>query len=537
MSDAAIFFDPSRRRWAWVKRLGTLLGLFAVVTISVWLVSLFTVPFLPGLDGVTAIKRSLKRSIHLPRHQNRLRQFAAKKEQAKLLAQIEHDNKVWRARAALPPIHAKNIVAAFYAPWQETGLHSLQANASKMTHLLPSWVHLQPEAAGLDFHDWDPAMVPHNTDVLRIARENNLNIVPVFSNAQMSDFDAKRVDILLNNPDVQAKIILELRRWVLMNSFQGINVDFENLPERDEPLYVPFLARLKTAFAPYHLVVSADLEASRSIDWRQASAICDFVIVMGYDEHGELSKPGPIASIEFYRKVLDRAVKEIPREKLVIGLANYAYDWSDGREWGDPLTYQEALIAAERNHPDETPDQIVDFDDQYLNPTFSYDDEDGHHHEVWFLDAVTAANQWLLARNYGVRGAAVWVLGSTDPSIWTFLDRNLMSQPPDILALRKVSYPYYVDFVGEGEIAHVYADPTDGSRSLEIDPRTGLALDESYHKFPKSYVIARTGFQPKKIALTIDDGPSETYTSAMLDELKRYDVKATFVLIGQNAER
>src|SRR5207237_5227087 len=94
-----------------------------------------------------------------------------------------------------------------------------------------------------------------------------------------------------------------------------------------------------------------------------------------------------------------------------------------------------------------------------------------------------------------------------------------------------------VDFVGEGEIAHAYADPTDGSRSLEIDPRTGLALDESYHKFPKSYVIARTGFQPKKIALTIDDGPAETYTAAMLDELKRYDVKATFFLIGQNAER
>ncbi|HXI98160.1 MAG TPA: glycosyltransferase, partial [Gemmatimonadaceae bacterium] len=56
-------------------------------------------------------------------------------------------------------------------------------------------------------------------------------------------------------------------------------------------------------------------------------------------------------------------------------------------------------------------------------------------------------------------------------------------------------------------------------------------------KFPTSYVISRTGYKPKMIALTIDDGPSSPYTSDILDELKALHVPATFFLIGQNAER
>ncbi len=68
-------------------------------------------------------------------------------------------------------------------------------------------------------------------------------------------------------------------------------------------------------------------------------------------------------------------------------------------------------------------------------------------------------------------------------------------------------------------------------------PATGLIVDESYQKLPTSYVIDRTGYHPKEIAFTIDDGPAEPYTGEMLDVLKKYNIKATFFLIGQNAER
>lgn len=41
--------------------------------------------------------------------------------------------------------------------------------------------------------------------------------------------------------------------------------------------------------------------------------------------------------------------------------------------------------------------------------------------------------------------------------------------------------------------------------------------------------------QPQ-IALTFDDGPNEPYTSAILDVLKKYNVKATFFVLGKNVE-
>ncbi len=41
----------------------------------------------------------------------------------------------------------------------------------------------------------------------------------------------------------------------------------------------------------------------------------------------------------------------------------------------------------------------------------------------------------------------------------------------------------------------------------------------------------------KKIALTFDDGPHPRYTREILDILDEYDVKATFFIVGENAER
>src|SRR3954451_19327386 len=82
MSDRAVFFDPTHRRWWWVKRLGTLLGLFFVVTISAWLVSLFTVPLLPGVPGITTM---IDRALRLPRHQVRKAQFLQARATKRLL--------------------------------------------------------------------------------------------------------------------------------------------------------------------------------------------------------------------------------------------------------------------------------------------------------------------------------------------------------------------------------------------------------------------------------------------------------------------
>ena len=48
--------------------------------------------------------------------------------------------------------------------------------------------------------------------------------------------------------------------------------------------------------------------------------------------------------------------------------------------------------------------------------------------------------------------------------------------------------------------------------------------------------VCGTSGEPKKIALTFDDGPHPKYTEQLLDGLKERGVVATFFVTGENAE-
>jgi polysaccharide deacetylase family sporulation protein PdaB len=62
------------------------------------------------------------------------------------------------------------------------------------------------------------------------------------------------------------------------------------------------------------------------------------------------------------------------------------------------------------------------------------------------------------------------------------------------------------------------------------------AMDKEEFPFSsKSVVIYSVSKNEKQVALTFDDGPDSRYTVKILDILKKYDVKATFFVIGQHA--
>ena len=50
-------------------------------------------------------------------------------------------------------------------------------------------------------------------------------------------------------------------------------------------------------------------------------------------------------------------------------------------------------------------------------------------------------------------------------------------------------------------------------------------------------VVSYAGTTQKVVALTFDDGPYPPYTSQILDVLQQYQVKATFFVVGQNADK
>jgi poly-beta-1,6 N-acetyl-D-glucosamine synthase len=538
VTDRTVFHDPSGRRKRWLVRFAAVGGGIAIVVSVVFILSLI---FLPVFPPSPAVPENVRRALvpGLPKvteRAQRMRHFLLARVRRDLLLHIAQDERAKKAPAAAAV--GNNIVAAFYATWQETGLHSLRANAGRITHLMPVWLAITPDGAGIDFRDWDPALTPHNLEVVGLAHDHHMQIWPVLSNAERKRFDRGRAHRLLTSIPAQEHLATDLRDWLRDRHFQGVNVDLENLDAGDSPRVPAFLARLRAVLAPAGLGLSFDIQSTdETLDWKALAEPCDFVMVEGYDEHGMVDQPGPISSTNWYREVLVHAVEKIPPAKLVMGLGNYAYDWPEGGGEAESMSYLEALLRARDRRMGEPPDSVVNFDPAALNPTYNYVDDAGKDHEVWMLDGVTVGNQMRLARALGVQRFALWALGLEDPSVWTLLGAAHQDSLPSLDGLKTIAFPYDVEFLGDGEILTVAEHPKTGHRELDIDPLTGICTDEAYHDYPTSFVLRRTGYLPKTLAITFDDGPYSPWTAVILDSLHALNVPATFFVIGQNADR
>lgn len=527
----------------WTLRVVVAVGAGFLALAIVFLISLVAVPVLPRTLGLSEpVRRALRPHLPAPApkitHEQHLRSLVLQRDRRRLLDQLAHDRAALEHSAGRAPVPGAPIVGAFYATWQETGLHSLRAHAERMTHLFPLWLRLSDDPAHLDARDWNPLGTPHNLDVLRIVRQHHLQVMPVLSNAHDGRFDPNLVHRLVRDVARQDTLALELGDWLTAHRFAGVNLDLENLAHEDLARVPACVARLHRVLAARGLKVSVDLEAEGEVpDAGALARACDFVILMAYDEHYMLSDAGPLASLPWTRRVLERVRSQVPPEKLVLGLGNYAYDWPRGRAPAEPLSYQEALYLAAGEQPERPAREVVDFDSLAFNPTFQYDDEQGRTHEVWMLDAVTAANARTIAEELGVHNTALWVLGEEDPAVWSLLDRDHPRFAPDSTALANTAFPYEVDFQGDGELLTVAALPHPGQRELDRDPASGLFTDEQYARYPSPYLIQRHGFRDSCLALTFDDGPDETWTPRVLDVLRDLHVPGTFFVVGSNAER
>jgi cellulose synthase/poly-beta-1,6-N-acetylglucosamine synthase-like glycosyltransferase/peptidoglycan/xylan/chitin deacetylase (PgdA/CDA1 family) len=217
-------------------------------------------------------------------------------------------------------------------------------------------------------------------------------------------------------------------------------------------------------------------------------------------------------------------VRDIPREKVIVTLGNYAYDWHDGT--GDPESVEEAWVDAADSDARPT------FDRASGNSTFAYDDENGHPHTVWLLDGPSAYNQLSVLDRAGISEVALWTLGSEDPGIWSIFGKTA-AIPRNIAGLGSLAQATNVDIEGQGEILRITALPTTGERRFSLT--NGLISNVDFVRIPRPYTITRTGYRRGLVALTFDDGPDEHWTAKILDILKAKKVPATFFVVGENA--
>src|SRR5260221_6674087 len=340
---------------------------------------------------------------------------------------------------------------------------------------------------------------------------------------------------LLANPVSRSSLVRDKAQYGIEGRGVGIGGVFAEVPQAPETHLQEFISELGPALHAVGLKMMISLPAQDdAFNYGFYGKQCDAVVVMNYDQHWPTSGPGPIASQEWFMENLQELLKVIPAQKMVVGVANYGYDWPEPNKKSHPaakdLSVQEALLHAYESEAQ------VELDPASLNPHYSYSDDSDRTHQVWFLDAGTAYNQMRAAERLGVQGTALWRLGSSDNSIWKIWDAT---RPDDAIREKLKDVPPGPDLIleGNGDIWKIADKPKRGVRSYTYDAATDLFTAEKYDSYPLSYEIDQLGAVQKQIAVTFDDGPDPSWTPKILDILKEKNFPAAFFVIGEEASK
>lgn len=416
----------------------------------------------------------------------------------------------------------RQLIVGFYTPWDDASHASLAAHIGELDWLVP--VLGTVTGANHDFaYDKDRAL-----QAVLATHQHRPALLPMIQNVRGGVWDGANMALLLRTPQARKALLDRVEAMLIEQRAAGVSFDFEELPASSHPFYLRFLAEARARLAPHKMLITVQVPVGDAAwDLKAYARVADKLFLMNYDQHYPGGDAGPIAAQPWFVQQLRAALTAIPRDKLIVAIGNYAQDWPDGQTDANGLSVQEAWLLA---HDNGSPTR---FDPASGNATFDYTDDDGTLHHVWSLDAASAWNQLRAIKISGASGIALWKMGGEDPGVWDdFRAIRAGITPPQFGAI--VPRGNTPEVVGQGEIVRVTDVPANGMRTVTADKK-GLIRDEHFAAYPTPYVIERTGYKPKQIALTFDDGPDPHWTPRILDVLKAKRVPATFFVIGENA--
>ena len=239
-----------------------------------------------------------------------------------------------------------------------------------------------------------------------------LTLTPMGEEGTFNNFLASRI---FRNLDAQQKLIWQLGEVMRSKGYKGVDLDFEYILAEDRQLYVDFAARLAAVMHAFGYTVSAAVPAKTSadqkgllyegIDFKGLGEVLDEIFIMAYEWGYTYGPPMAIAPLYIVRQVVEYALTEVPREKLVLGIPNYGYDW--------PLPFVQGTTKARTTGNVEAVQRAIDFgaeifyDERAASPYFNYW-QDSVWHQVWFEAVRSYRAKFDLIREFGLKGGGFW---------------------------------------------------------------------------------------------------------------------------------
>lgn len=254
-------------------------------------------------------------------------------------------------------------------------------------------------------------------EYINAAHGKGLSIWAVWTDVDSGDIDFTS---LYNTAAGRKSLVDKMIKETVERNIDGINIDFEKVTSSQGEGFVEFLRELSIETHRNGIVLSVDNYAptASTLHYNRAEQgkVCDYVVVMGYDEHWSgAAEAGSVASIDFVENGIVNTMESVPADKIINAIPFYTRIWSTSSE----VTSQTVgMIAAKEwiaNHGLEQ-----EWSSETCQYYAEYTDNDTVY-QMWLEDVESIKVKLSIMEKQGIAGVAEWKLGLEDPEVWTMI--------------------------------------------------------------------------------------------------------------------
>ena len=300
------------------------------------------------------------------------------------------------------------------------GVDDLLANAKGLTTISPTWYFLNDNYGNF-------------TSIAEQSYVDNMHARGLEVWALIDNF-TNEVDIaqILSTTTNRKTLINNLIQTTLAYNIDGINIDFEEVPQEAGEDYVQFLRELSIPCRQNGIVLSVDnyvpTEYTAHYGRAQQGEVIDYFIIMGYDEHyGGSSQAGSVASYGYVKAGIENTIKDVPASKVINAVPFYTRLW----KIADGVSSEALAMAGGENILAQY--GVTATWDEETQQNFAQFEADGATYQIWLEDERSLAAKLELMSGYRLAGVAAWKLGLEKASAWdaieTYLTANQANAP------------------------------------------------------------------------------------------------------------
>jgi spore germination protein len=270
----------------------------------------------------------------------------------------------------------------------------------------------------------------NDTPLIEAARQANVAPLLVITNLLPGGgFSSDLARTILTSEQLQNTLLDNIVQTLRTKNYYGLDIDFEYIYPENKEQYNDFVRKAVQRLSPLGYSVTVALAPKISADQRGLlyeahdypvhGQLVSHVILMTYEWGYTFGPPMAVAPLNAVRRVLDYAVTAIPRDKILMGIPNYGYDWTLPYQRGtraSTLSNVGAVDLAAREGAE------IQYDTLSQAPFFNYYDDSAKQHVVWFEDARSIRAKLQLVNELRLGGISYWTIGRYFPQNWLVLN-------------------------------------------------------------------------------------------------------------------